>query len=207
MPHSATVQSRSTKAERTRKQILDVAQREASLRGIDALTIGGLAQSCGLSKSGLNAHFGSKEALQLAVIDAVALRFQAEVAEPAFTAPPGRARLVAIMKHWIAWSDDPSRPGGCQLIAAAFDFDGLDGAVRDCLSGWITQWRNAIRASVLEANAVESLTLDPEHTASLAFGLYMSQHMERLLLDDETAKTRAMKTWSTALGPQATSET
>ena len=204
MPRNSAVQPKFTKAKRTRDEILDVAQRDASLLGIDALTIGGLAQSCGLSKSGLNAHFGSKEALQLAVIDAVALRFRSEVAERAFSVAPGRARLLAIMNHWIAWSDDPSRPGGCQLIAATFDFDGLDGAVRDCLSGWIKKWRNAIRVSVIEANAIERIKLDPDHMTSLAFGLYMSQHMERLLLDDEAAQTRAMETWLTAVSAEKT---
>ena len=191
-----------TKAHRTRAQILDVAQRDASILGIDALTIGGLAKSCGLSKSGLNAHFGSKEALQLAVIDEAAMRFRSEVAEPALAAPPGRARLLAIMEHWIAWSQHPSRPGGCQLISAAFDFDGLQGVVRDSLNAWITQWRNGSKVSVSEANAVDNLKLEPEHTATLAFGTYMAQHIEWHLMKDETAPKRAMESWRDAVSHQ-----
>ena len=187
------------KSDRTRAQILDVAQREASIHGIDALTIGGLAKACGLSKSGLNAHFGSKEALQLAVIDAAAMRFREEVAEPALAAPPGRARLLAIMEHWIAWSQHPSRPGGCQLISAAFDFDGLEGVVRDSLNAWITTWRLGIVACVAEANAVDSCALDPERTASLAFGLYMAQHTERHLMEDATAAQRALESWEKSI--------
>ena len=199
MANMMTGHSELTKAQRTRKLILDIAQRDASLTGIDSLTIGGLAQSCGLSKSGLNAHFGSKEALQLAVIDATAMLFRQDVAEPAFAEPPGHERLVAIMEHWIAWSQHPSRPGGCQLIAAAFDFDGFDGAVKDSLQGWITQWRTAIRIAAEEANAVEHVSLDPDQTASLAFGLYMAQHMERFLLGDETATKRALNAWIAAV--------
>ncbi|MCJ8335822.1 MAG: TetR/AcrR family transcriptional regulator [Epibacterium sp.] len=189
----------STKSQRTRRHILEVAQRDASLMGIDSLTIGGLAQSCGLSKSGLNAHFGSKESLQVAVIDATAMRFRTDVGEQAFAKPPGHARLIAIMEYWIGWSQHPARPGGCQLIAATFDFDGLEGIVRDTLQNWIEQWRAAIKAAVVEANVVESLNLDPDRTASLAFGLYMAQHMERLLLEDGTAAKRARNTWVAAL--------
>ena len=183
------------KAARTRARILDVAQRQASLRGIDALTLGGLAGSCGLSKSGLNAHFGSKEALQLAVLDAVADRFRREVAEPALSVPPGAAQLEAVMARWIAWSDHPDRPGGCQLIAASFDFDGLDGPVHDRLAGWIAAWREAIRQAVRAANESRKMSLDPARTASLAFGVYMSQHVERRLLSDASASVRAMETW------------
>lgn len=191
-----------TKAERTRARILDIAQREASLIGIDSLTLGGLAQSCGLSKSGLNAHFGSKEALQIAVIDAVAGRFRSEVAEPALAYQAGKKRLEAIMACWIAWSQHADRPGGCQLIAATFDFDGLDGRVRDRLEHWMTIWRGVIIRTVEEANTAQALGHDPENTASLAFGLYMAQHMERQLLGDDTAGDRALGQWRERIAGQ-----
>lgn len=199
MPERQSPSKAPSKARRTRVRILDVAQREASLSGIDALTLGELASACGMSKSGLNAHFGSKEALQLAVLDAVADRFRREVAEPAFATPVGRVQLDAIMEHWIDWSQHPDRPGGCQLIAASFDFDGLDGPVRDRLATWIDRWRAAIVDAVRKAKAVDGLPTDPEYTASLAFGLYMTQHMERLLLDDTQAPQRALNMWREAL--------
>ena len=187
------------KALRTRDRILEQAQREASLYGIDALTIGGLATVCGLSKSGLNAHFGSKEALQIAVVDAVANRFRNEVAKPAFAISPGVAQLIAIMEFWVRWSDHPDRPGGCQLIAASFDFDAHSGAVRDQVAMWIKMWRDAIGKAALAANKVDGTTFDPEHIASLAFGLYMSQHVERLLLQDGAATQRALALWGDRL--------
>ncbi|MEM9733774.1 MAG: TetR/AcrR family transcriptional regulator [Pseudomonadota bacterium] len=189
-----------TKAQRTRAQILSVAQHEASLVGIDALTLGGLAASCNLSKSGLNAHFGSKEALQIAVIDAIAERFRVEVAQPAFSVPPGLAQLDAIMVHWIAWSDHPDRPGGCQLIAASFDFDGMEGNVRNRLADWINAWRSVIADAVGRANGVDKTNLDPQQTSSLAYGLYMAQHVERLLLGDESASPRALTQWRRHIG-------
>ena len=195
MANKLPIDPASTKAERTRARILDVAQRDASLAGVDSLTIGGLAQSCGLSKSGLIAHFGSKEALQLAVIDATAMRFLQEVAEPAFAVEPGRERLVAIMEHWIAWSQHPDRPGGCQLIAATFDFDGLESEVRTGLQGWIAQWRAAITGAAQEAAAAAEISLDPDRVATLAFGIYVAQHIERFLLGDEAAATRALDIW------------
>ncbi|MEM7565952.1 MAG: TetR/AcrR family transcriptional regulator [Pseudomonadota bacterium] len=190
------------KAGRTRARILEVAQREASIGGIDGLTIGALASACGLSKSGLNAHFGSKEALQVAVLDAVAERFTREVAMPVARVPVGRSQLVAIMERWLSWSDDPDRPGGCQLIAASFDFDALDGPVRDQLACWIEAWRSAIRAAVEAANEAENASLDPQATTSLAFGLYTSQHIERFLLDDPTAMSRARAAWAKLIDAQ-----
>lgn len=188
-----------SKALRTRDRILEHAQREASLYGIDALTIGGLATLCGLSKSGLNAHFGSKEALQVAVVDGVADRFRKEVAKPAFAISPGVGQLVAIMEFWVCWSDHPDRPGGCQLIAASFDFDAHIGAVRDRVAMWIKTWRDAICEAVLAANKVEGTNFDPEDIASLAFGLYMSQHVERLLLQDGAAAQRTLTLWNDTL--------
>lgn len=187
------------KAVRTRDRILEHAQHEASLYGIDALTIGGLAKLCGLSKSGLNAHFGSKEALQLAVIDGVADRFRDEVGKPALSIPPGRAQLDAIMELWVRWSDHPDRPGGCQLIAASFDFDAQAGAVRDRVAMWLKTWRDAICKAVVAANKADGTKFDPEQIASLAFGLYMSQHVERLLLQDGNATQRALTLWNATL--------
>ncbi len=193
---------KSTKAERTRIQILEVAQEAASVSGIDSLTIGGLAKACGLSKSGLNAHFGSKEALQIAVIDAIADRFKKEVAEPAFSGRPGLERLISIMKHWVAWSQHPSRPGGCQLIAASFDFDGLEGVVRDRLKAWIGAWQTVIKVAVTETVSLGQTKLDPDRAASLAFGLYMAQHNERLLLGDEGASERVLEIWRNVIERQ-----
>ncbi|MCH2096494.1 MAG: TetR/AcrR family transcriptional regulator [Rhodobacteraceae bacterium] len=190
---------RSTKAARTRDRILATAQREASIRGIDGLTIGGLAELSGMSKSGLNAHFGSKEALQLAVIDFTAERFRNDVVTPSLAGSPGLKQLEALMSRWIDWSQHPDRPGGCQLIAAAFDFDALDGAVSERLAEWLGAWRGAIVRAVLLANRVDGGARDAERLASLAFGLYMSQHMERFLLGDADAARRAERSWQSAI--------
>ena len=141
----------------------------------------------------------------MAVIDAIADRFRREVAEPAFAAPRGAPRLVALMELWIAWSEHPARPGGCQLIASAFDLDALEGAARERLGTWIGAWREAIRRAVADARDLDARsTLDPDDAASLAHGLYAAQHIERSVLGDATAASRALRQWCDAVGASDT---
>ena len=91
------------KGEATRGAILDRAVGMASLRGLKGITIGDLAGSLGMSKSGLYVHFGSKEALQLAVIERVFDTFSRDVAVPALALPDGREQLIALFSNWVAW--------------------------------------------------------------------------------------------------------
>ncbi|MFQ6550680.1 TetR/AcrR family transcriptional regulator [Aestuariibius sp. 2305UL40-4] len=192
-------QRHSDKAARTRDRILTLAAQAASVNGIGTLTIGGLASATGMSKSGLYVHFGSKEALQIALVDTIEKQFRKEVVGPVFAMPSGKDQLLEMMRLWIAWSQSPDRPGGCQLIAATFELDGLDGSVRDRLAKSIDAWRGAIR--VLWNNGKpkgELRGLDAEQAASLAYGLYAAQHIERFLLHDQTAPERAMKLWKAA---------
>ena len=96
----------------TREAILEQAVDLASLNGLTGLSIGALAEHTRLSKSGLFAHFGSKEALQIAVLEAAAERFNRVVVKPAWRAPRGVARLRAIFEHWLAWDRAESGRGG-----------------------------------------------------------------------------------------------
>ena len=188
------------KAARTRGRILEVASREASIHGIDALTLGPLAKMLSMSKSGLYAHFGSLEALQLAVVDAICARFREEVVDPAFACPRGVKRLQAIMDLWIAWSQHPDRPGGCQLISAAFDFDAPHGPVRDRVAHWIRIWIGVIEREVEKLNEMHpDVCLDPKESASTALGIYMAQHLEGHLLGDDEAGARARGRWNSLL--------
>ena len=117
----------------TRERILDQAVRLASRDGLEGLTIGTLSSELGLSKSGLFAHFGSKDELQLQVLQAAVERFEDTVFRPALKVPRGEPRIRALFENWLAWEDDRSMPGGCPLIAASVEFDDRPGVQRDFL--------------------------------------------------------------------------
>jgi AcrR family transcriptional regulator len=121
------------KGAETRERILDQAVRLASRDGLEGLTIGTLSTELGLSKSGLFAHFGSKDELQLQVLQATVQRFEETVIHPALSAHRGEPRIRAVFERWIAWENNPSMPGGCLLIAAAVEFDDRPGPQRDFL--------------------------------------------------------------------------
>ncbi|HEX6901077.1 MAG TPA: TetR/AcrR family transcriptional regulator [Thermoanaerobaculia bacterium] len=121
------------KGAETRERILDQAVRLASRDGLEGLTIGTLSSELGLSKSGLFAHFGSKDELQLQVLQAAVERFEQNVIRPALAAPRGEPRLRALMEHWLTWEDNPDMPGGCLIVAASVEFDDRPGPLRDYL--------------------------------------------------------------------------
>lgn len=121
------------KGAETRERILDQAVRLASRDGLEGLTIGTLSTELGLSKSGLFAHFGSKDELQLQVLQAAVERFEQTVIRPALAAPRGEPRLRALMEHWLTWEDNPDMPGGCLIVAASVELDDRPGPLRDYL--------------------------------------------------------------------------
>src|SRR5688500_6811568 len=121
------------KGEATRERILESALELASTEGLAGLSIGRLAERNGMSKSGLFAHFGSKEGLQLAVLELATAKFRASVFTPALRADRGEPRIRALFMHWLVWADDQSLPGGCLLTAAAAELDDQPGPARDAL--------------------------------------------------------------------------
>src|SRR5258705_9284582 len=122
-----------SKGEQTRAAILDVALAQASETGFESLTIGSLAERAGLSKSGLFAHFGSREELQVAAIEAAAARFTETVFLPALKARRGLPRLRALFDHWLDWTARGGLTHGCPMQAAAVEFDDRPGPVRDAV--------------------------------------------------------------------------
>jgi AcrR family transcriptional regulator len=118
----------------TRDRILHEAVRIASRDGLEGLTIGTLSSELSLSKSGLFAHFGSKDELQLQVLQAAVSRFNENVVRPALTAPRGEPRIRSFFDRWLVWANDPSMPGGCILVAASTEFDDRPGPQRDFLA-------------------------------------------------------------------------
>ncbi len=120
-----------TKGEETRSQILTAAVQQASAAGFESLTIGTLAEKLGMSKSGLFAHFGSKQELQMAALDEAARQFTEQVFMPALKAPRGVKRLRALLENWITWPQRANLPGGCPVDAATREYMHQPGPLRD----------------------------------------------------------------------------
>src|SRR5688572_22653645 len=122
-----------SKGAETRAAILQQAAAIAAVDGLEGLSIGRLAGAAGLSKSGLFAHFGSKEALQRAVLEAVVEDFRASVILPALREPTGVGRLDELFTGWIDWAAAERKSGGCPLLGAAIELDDKPGELRDYL--------------------------------------------------------------------------
>ena len=118
-----------TKSEATREVILDHALAAASEVGFEGLSLGDLAKRVGMSKSGLFAHFASKQELELAVLQQAARHFVGTVVAPGLRAPRGEPRVRALFENWFRWSSDSALPGGCLFINAATELDDAEFAV------------------------------------------------------------------------------
>ena len=159
-----------TKGQRTRNSILEVAAALATEEGLDPLSIGRLAEATQMSKSGLFAHFGSKEDLQLATVDHAAKLFVAEVIDPARSAPKGLARIWALCDHMIGYAERQVFPGGCFFAATSFEFNNRPGPVRDRIEEMIRSWLSYLEHAVEQAQ--EAGELDAKGSArEIAFQL------------------------------------
>jgi AcrR family transcriptional regulator len=152
-----------TKGQRTRNSILEVAAALATEEGLDPISIGRLAEATGMSKSGLFAHFGSKEELQLATVDHAAALFVAEVIDPARSAPKGLARIWSLCDHMIGYAERQVFPGGCFFAATSFEFNNRPGPVRDRIESMIRSWLSYLEHAVEQAQ--EAGELDPNASA------------------------------------------
>jgi len=146
-----------TKGQRTRNSILEVAAALATEEGLDPLSIGRLAEATQMSKSGLFAHFGSKEDLQLATVDHAAKLFVAEVIDPARSAPRGLARIWALCDHMIGYAERQVFPGGCFFAATSFEFNNRPGPVRDRIEEMIRSWLSYLEHAVEQAQEAGEL--------------------------------------------------
>jgi AcrR family transcriptional regulator len=151
---------RRSDGDRSRKAILAAAAEMASVNGLEGLSIGGLAERLGMSKSGLFAHFGSKEELELATVDAAGEIYEREVVAPARRAPEGVARLVALCEAFLSHVERKVFPGGCFFAAAAAEFDARTGPVRDRIARFQRAFYDLIVAQVRDAQRRGEL--DPE---------------------------------------------
>ncbi len=180
-----------SKGEATKRQILNIAVKLASMQGINGLTIGDLAKKVGMSKSGLFAHFGAKDRLQLKVLEMAAQKFVELVMRPAFQEPVGEARIRALFTNWLKYIEGTDElPGGSVLIAASIELDDQPGELRDFVKN--AQWEliHNIEKAIQLAIEVEDFRPDLK-VREFAFSLYsfvLGYHHFRRMLESPDAK-------------------
>jgi AcrR family transcriptional regulator len=180
-----------SKGEQTRRAILDRAGSLASRVGLEGLSIAALADALEMSKSGLFAHFRSKEALQVQVLEHAAERFVEMVVKPALRAPRGEPRLRALFDRWRRWPEEGGMEGGCLFLAAAAELDDRPGPARDVLVAqqrdWLDTLANVTRSGIAEGHFRKDV--DPEQVAHELLGIMLAYHFSaRLLKDPQAAK-------------------
>ncbi len=167
----------------------------ASRLGLEGLSIGALAERLDMSKSGLFAHFGSKEDLQVQTLRQAHALFAERVFAPALEHAHGISRIQALFSHWLAWIENAAGlPGGCPILAAASEYDDRPGAVRDTVASGQRELRGALAKAVrvaIEAGDLRRQT-DAWQLAYEILGIILATHHDLRLLRDERASERAV---------------
>jgi AcrR family transcriptional regulator len=160
-----------TQATETRREILNVAVDIASAEGLEGLSIGRLAAELHMSKTGIFAHFGSKEQLQLATVETAKQIFLEQVVQPALQSPRGIPRLKAMLEHWLEYVEKIVFRGGCFFAAASAEFDSRPGAVRDQIAELTKAWMVGLQKEIASAQSKMEI-LPSIKPAQLAFELH-----------------------------------
>ncbi|HYC05716.1 MAG TPA: TetR/AcrR family transcriptional regulator [Azospirillaceae bacterium] len=191
-----------SKGERTRAVILGEALALTSTDGLAGLTIGSLAERTGMSKSGLFAHFGSKEQLQQAVLEEAVEMFTLRVIRPATAQPRGLPRIKALCENWVAWLRDSPLPGGCPMLSASLELDDKPGPLRDYIAASQEKLRAFVsecaRRAVIEGHFREDL--DPDQFAFEMLGVGFAHSLTRRLLGHPEADRWACTAVSGLIG-------
>lgn len=185
----------------TRSAIVAKAADIARVEGMESLSIGNVAQAVGMSKSGVFAHFGSREDLQLAVLDGVAEDFIQTVMEPAFAQPRGLSRLRALFAGWLQWVVK----SGCPLISAAIEYDDRRGRIHDRVVSMERRLRESLARTLGIAIETGELAagVDPEQMAFELFGIVLALHHDARLLGSPMAAARANRAFDHLLTANA----
>jgi AcrR family transcriptional regulator len=202
MPRRAT-----TNGARTRTAILQTAAGLASVDGLDGLSIGRLATELAMSKSGLFAHFGSKEELQLATVEEARQRYAREVTEPARAAGPGITRLHALCEAFLSYLQRAVFPGGCFFAAAMAEFGSkAPGPVRDRIAQCQDQWMDTLARAARQARERGELhaRTDPRQLAFELEAALLSANWYYHLFNDATYLDRARRAVRARLASEAT---
>lgn len=176
----------------TREAIVGRALEQAVSVGLEGLSLGPLADSLELSKSGLFAHFKSKEALQLAVLEEAIGRFQARVIEPSLAEPRGRPRMEALVRRWFDWVEGEPDMRGCIFAVTAQEFDDRPGAIRDRLVASQLAWHETLAR--VAADLPKAGKAPPDYCRQLVFelvGVSLSYQQQAKLFRAPNARARA----------------
>lgn len=189
---TAPAAPRALKGRQTRSAILDAALLLAAQKGLEGLSMGTLAEALHMSKSGVFAHFGSREALQLAVIREYNDRFAVEVFQPALREPRGLPRLHSLFQRWVRRVSDEI-DSGCLYISGAVEFDDRPGPVRDALVAMVQAWQQALQRAIDLSIQVGHLQPDTESRQLLfeVHGLVLALHHDARFLRQANVLQRA----------------
>lgn len=182
------------KGQQTKAAIVDTALRMASQLGLEGLSIGALAEAMEMSKSGVFAHFGSRDELQISVVREYYVRFEREVFQPAMAEPRGLPRLRALFDHWMRFTS-AELDSGCIFISGAVEFDDRPGPVRNALIAAVSAWMEAMARAVAQARQEGHLAADADEQ-QVTFeihGLILVLHYEARFLRRDGAMARALR--------------
>ena len=172
-----------------------------SQSGLSGVTLGVLAEQVGMSKSGLFAHFQSKQEVQIALLKYMAQFAEARVVLPAMRAKEGLPRLKALVRNWFGWAQRAGLPGGCPVAAGLFEFDDVEGAIRQQILDLESEWRVLLRQVVQQAVDCGHLRrdLDIDQFVWELCGIYLSHHAAHRFLRASDADARAETAFATLL--------
>ena len=181
------------KGAETRASILTQAISMAGILVLEGLTIGRLATQTGMSKSGLFGHFGSKEALQFAVLETIAKDFSLKVISPALKEPTGETRLRKLFSNWMEWANDEKQEGGCRLMGASVELNARPGELRNYLAEQQIEWIDCIRRMAQKAvsESIFRAGLDTRQFAFEFHSIGLGLNFSLRLLRDPAALSRS----------------
>jgi AcrR family transcriptional regulator len=190
-----TARKRRSDGERSRNAILREAAQLATVEGINGLSIGRLADAVGMSKSGLFAHFGSKEELQLATIDTARELFNELVVEPSLQAPTAYERLQKLIENFLRHVEGKVYPGGCFYVSVGAELGAQSGHVRDEAVGLSDEWMQLLMATIREAQAAGDIKAeeDPEQLAFELTGYLLLGNTQFVVTQQKAATDRARR--------------
>ncbi|SIO57663.1 transcriptional regulator, TetR family [Singulisphaera sp. GP187] len=181
------------KLHETRERLLQQGLALMSRDGMAGVTLGQIAEQVGMSKSGVFAHFRSKDEVQIGLLEQMARVAAPVVIEPAMGALEGLPRLEALVRNWLGWASRAGLPGGCPVAAAMFELDDVEGPVRDKVVAMEAEWRGLLEG--LTRQAVEQghlrADLDVEQFVWELCGIYLSHHTSQRFLRRPDADERA----------------
>lgn len=179
----------------TRDRILDAGLDLLSASGFAGVTIGVLANHVGMSKSGLFAHFKSKEEIDIALLEQMVEVAHKNVVVPAMRAQQGLSRLTALVENWFGWSTKAGLLGGCPAAAGMFELDDVEGPVREKLLELEKQWNEILKQFIAESIAAGDLRkdLDIDQFIWELMGFYLNHHASRRFMRNRDANMRAKK--------------